>query len=233
MFMIERVGILAIASLVTVTAVAAVGGQRGDGRDRDDRRWGSEVMPRAGACFFQDVNFRGQYFCVEANEDLRDLPHDLRDRVSSVRVIGRVGAVVFKDDKFKGRSGHFWTDVRDLRKQGWNDQISSIRVTEIAATWDSGRFPSWGRASLPREGACFYRDVDFKGDYFCVPRGGSYTEVPSGFGDTISSIRVVRASGVLIFDDRDFEGRVTSLTDSVNDLRRGKWNDRISSLRVF
>lgn len=232
MSMMPRVGMLTIASLVAVTVVAA-GGQRADRRDREDRRWGSEALPRAGACFFADVNFRGQYFCVEPDEDVRDLPRDMRERISSLRLIGQVGAVVFKDDKFKGRSGHFWTDVRDLRKQGWNDQISSIRVTEMAAAWDGGRFPAWGRASLPREGACFYRDADFNGDYFCVPRGGSYAEVPSGFGDKISSIRVVRASGVLIFGDRDFDGRVAPLTSSVKDLRGSDWNDRISSLRVF
>jgi hypothetical protein len=142
-------------------------------------------MPRAGACFFEDVSFRGQYFCVGADEDLRNLPRSMRDRISSLRVIGNVGAIVFKDDKFRGRSGHFWTGVRDLRKQGWNDQISSIRVTATATAWDGERFPAWGRASLPREGACFYRDIDFKGDYFCVPRGGSYQEVPSEFNDQI------------------------------------------------
>jgi hypothetical protein len=48
---------------------------------------------------------------------------------------------VFRDEKFKGPSGHFLTDVRDLRKQGWNDQISSIRVTKTAVAWDGGRFP--------------------------------------------------------------------------------------------
>ena len=233
MSMMQRVGMLAVASLVTVTVVAAAAGQRGDRRDRADKRWGSAAMPRAGACFFEDVNFRGQYFCVEANEDLRSIPRDMRDRISSLRVVGHVGAVVFKDDKFKGRSGHFWTDVRDFRKQGWNDQISSIRVTEMAEAWDGGRFPAWGWASLPREGACFYRDVDFKGDYFCVPRGGSYPEVPRDFSDRISSIRLVNASGVLIFGDHDFDGRVTPLTSSVADLRRGVWSDRISSLRVF
>lgn len=48
----------------------------------------------------------------------------------------------------------------------------------------------------------------FKGDYFCVPRGGSYAEVPSEFNDKISSVRLIRASGVLVFADREFEGRV-------------------------
>jgi hypothetical protein len=230
MFITKRAGILSVAVLLTVAGAGVAAGQR---RDRGEKRWGSEATPRAGACFFQDSNFRGQYFCVDANDDLGKLPREMRDRISSVRVIGNVGVVVFRDEKFRGASAHFLTDVRDLGKQGWNDQISSIRVTTTASAWDGGRFPAWGRERTPQEGACFYRDIDFKGDYFCVPRGGSYAAMPPEFNDAISSIRVIRAGGVLIFGDRDFEGRAAPLTSSVADLRRGVWNDRISSIRVF
>lgn len=72
---------------------------------------------------------------------------------------------------------------------------------------------------MPREGACFYRDAGFKGDYFCVPRGASDPTVPPDFNDRISSVRVIRAGGVLIFGDRDFDGRVARLTSNVADLR--------------
>lgn len=116
----KRVGVLTIASLLTMTVVGAAAGQRGDRRNRGEKRWGSEEMPRAGVCLFEDSNFRGQYFCVDANDDLGKLPRSMRDRISSLRVIGNVGAVVFKDDKFKGKSGRFLSDVRDLRRQGWN-----------------------------------------------------------------------------------------------------------------
>lgn len=235
MFSMKCAGVVVLASVLSSAAVAAEGGQRGNRNDRGraEKRWGSEDMPRAGVCLFENSNFRGQYFCVESDEDLARMPRDMRDRISSMRVLGNVGVIVFRDEKFKGPSGRFLTDVRDLRKQGWNDQISSIRVTETESAWDGGRFPAWGRASVPREGACFYRDVGFKGDYFCVPRGGSYTEVPSDFNDRISSIRLIRASGVLVFGDRDFEGRVAPLTSNIADLRRSVWNDRISSFRVF
>jgi len=222
--------IFATASLLTMTLVGAADGQRDD---RNQKRWGADAMPRAGACFFEDVNFRRRYFCVQAGDDLRKLPKDMRDTISSVRVIGHVGALVFRDEKFKGQSGRFLTDVPDLRRHGWNDQISSIRVTHETTTWDSGRLPRWGREALPREGACFHRDVGFKGDYFCVPRGASYAMVPSGFNDQISSVRVIRSAGVMIFRDRDFEGQVARLTSDVADLRGGVWNDRISSIRVF
>ncbi|MGE5243577.1 MAG: peptidase inhibitor family I36 protein [Betaproteobacteria bacterium] len=227
---VKRARILATASLLTIAVLGGGAGERDDG---GQKRWGSEAMPRVGACFFEDSNFRGRYFCVDSNDDLGRLPRDMLDKISSLRVIGDVGVVVYRDEKFKGPFGRFLTDVRDLGKQGWNDRISSIRVTRTASAWDAGRLPAWGRESLPGEGACFYRDVDFKGDYFCMPRGASYALVPPEFNDQISSIRVIHAGGVLIFGDRDFDGRVARLTSDVADLRRGAWNDRISSIRVF
>jgi hypothetical protein len=86
---------------------------------------------------------------------------------------------------------------------------------------------------MPSDGACFYRDVDFRGDYFCLPRGASYAMVPAGFNDQISSIRVISAGGVLISVDRDFGGGTARVTSDVPDLRRGVWNDKVSWIRVY
>ena len=94
------------------------------------------------------------------------------------------------------------------------------------------RGPAWGRHEVPREGACFYR-IEFRGDYFCVPRGRGYAMVPPGFNDQISSIRIFRAGGVMIFENREYGGRNARVTSDVRDLRRGVWNDKISSIRVF
>jgi len=226
----KHVVIFAAASLLTITVAGVAAGQRDN---RGQKRWGAEATPSVGVCFYEDVRFRGRYFCIQANEDLRKLPKDMRDRISSLRVIGHAGALVFRDEKFKGQSGRFLTDVPDLRRQGWNDQISSIRVTKEASAWDVGRLPRWGRESLPRQGACFYQDVGFKGDYFCVPRGASYATLPPGFNDRITSVRVIRSAGVMIFRDRDFDGQVARLTSDVKDLRGGVWNDTISSIRIF
>jgi len=197
------------------------------------RRWGNEPMPRAGVCFFSDTNFRGRYFCVGPRDDMPELPRGTNDRISSLRVIGNLEVMVFRDVRFRGPEGRFFTDVRDLRREGWNDEISSIRVVNRSVAWDRDRLPVWGRAGMPREGACFYRNVDFDGDYFCAPRGASFATLPPGFEDQISSIRLVRAAGVLVFRDRDFDGRLARVTSDVADLRRGVWNDRIESIRVF
>ena len=211
-------------------------------------RWGRERMPQNGACFFEDRNFGGRYFCVRPGEDLRNLPNGMSDRISSVRLLGASSVTVFKDNGMRGRSARFSRDVSDLRRDGWNDQISSIVVAGFGyggngrgrdggyrddngnRGWDSAA-PVWGRQPYPREGACFFEDANYRGDYFCIPRGGSYTSLPRDFNDRISSVRVF-GGGVRIYRDRDFHGRSTEIRRDVSNLR-GDWRDEISSVRVF
>jgi hypothetical protein len=209
-------------------------------------RWGQGDLPRAGACFYQDANFHGQYFCVRPGENLDRVPGGINDKITSIRVFGNTEVVVFKDVRFRGPSARFATDVRNLQREGWNDLISSLRIGN--SSWgrdrgdsrdrrdrrDSGerneRNPVWGNDNMPREGACFFREPEFRGDRFCVPRGGSYALLPAGFNDHISSVRIQR-SMVLIFEDKDYDGRNLRLTESVPNLGRD-WSHRLSSLRV-
>jgi hypothetical protein len=193
-------------------------------------RWGSAPVPRAGVCFYQDIEFRGQYFCARPGESFTAVPPGTNDKISSIRVFGNAEATVFKDVRFRGPSARFDTDVRDLRRQGWNDLISSARVTP-ASMGGGMRPPNWGNEPLPKEGACFFKDANFRGQYFCVPRGGSYELVPRGFNDQISSVRVLRST-VMVFENRDFGGRGTRLTRDVPNLR-GEMGNGISSIRVF
>jgi hypothetical protein len=199
-------------------------------------RWGQDELPRAGACFYQDSNFRGMYFCVRQGESLDRVPGGINDKISSIRLLGNVDVVVFKDSRFRGQSARFSSDVRNLQREGWNDLISSMRVGN--SSWAGGRgdggggprLPVWGNDNMPREGACFYSEPEFRGQRFCVPRGGSYSSLPPGFNDRISSIRVQRAT-VVIFEDKDYDGRNVRLTSSVANLGR-TWSNRLSSLRV-
>jgi len=215
-------------------------------------------MPEAGACFYENNNYGGRYFCVRPGEDLRSMPRGMGDRISSIRLLGASEVTVFRDNDMRGRSTRFTGDVNDLRRSGWNDQISSIvvggggffgngrdrgrddrgrddrgrddRGREYRG-WNPNSGPVWGREVEPREGACFYEDAGFRGQYFCVPRGGTYASLPRGFNDRISSIRVFGAN-VRIYRDRDFRGRSTEIRRDAGNLR-GNWRDTISSIRVF
>ena len=208
-------------------------------------RWGRARMPEAGACFFKDIDFRGEYFCVTHGEQLRSMPSGMGDKISSIRLLGAGEVIVFKDSNMRGRSARFSRDVTDLRRGGWNDQISSIDVIAGGGGYQGDRGhgggggvgvgvggPVWGRnEAMPRAGACFYEDANFHGQYFCVQRGSTYASLPRGFNDRISSVRVFGAR-VEIFKDRDFHGKSSEFHGDVHNLK-GNWKDDVSSIRVF
>ena len=218
-------------------------------------RWGRERLPNQGACFYEDINFGGEYFCVRQGDRITSIPSGMGDKISSIRVLGNAEVTVFRDSNMRGRSVRLINDARDLRGEGFNDQISSVDVSvgrDYSAygnnngngrgrargrnaqndRWNDNNTPTWGRnQAVPREGACFYEDANFRGEYFCVPRGATYTSLPSGFNDRISSVRVIGAE-VRIFQDRNFRGRSQEIRTSVRDLR-GNWRDNVSSIRVF
>src|SRR5687767_1760525 len=208
-------------------------------------RWGRDRVPNQGACFYEDRNFSGDYFCVRQGERLPSLPSGLDDKISSVRVLGNAEVTVFRDSNLSGRSARLITDARDLKSEGWNDQISSLDVrvgrdysdyggygerarprargrNPNEGAWGGNRTPAWGRnEQLPREGACFYEDANYRGEYFCVPRGATYTALPRGFNDRISSVRVFGAD-VRIFQNPNFGGRSQAIRTDVSNLR-GNW----------
>ena len=114
------------------------------------QRWGRDGFPRDGVCFFKNPNFEGEYFCVRSGENLGSMPSGMNDRISSLRVFGRAEVTVFKDVRFEGRSSRFESDIPNLRNEGWNDLISSIRVRSSSGGGFGnnrpGR-PSFGRPS--------------------------------------------------------------------------------------
>ena len=168
----KRCVVLAMMSLL---GAAVVGVNSVSAAEQGRMQWGAEPMPQAGVCFFNNTNFGGQYFCVRAGDDLARLPEGMNDKISSFRVIGTIELMVFKDDEFGGASGRFMTDVRDLRREGWSDRISSLRVSNAPTAWDRGRAPMWGREDMPAEGACFYQDVNFGGEYTSACRAARAT----------------------------------------------------------
>jgi hypothetical protein len=90
--------------------------------------WGRSTVPRSGACFYKEPNFRGDYFCAGAGENVNAVPDDMNDKISSIKIFGGAEVILFRDIRFTGRSSRFDTDVRNLKDVGWNDLISSMRV---------------------------------------------------------------------------------------------------------
>jgi hypothetical protein len=111
----RMVTLLAGAALLAATPVAA-------------QHWGRERRPHAGACFYEDADYRGDYFCVRLGDGYPSLPDGMNDRISSIQVFGGEVAI-FQDHHFHGQSRRIDRDVRNLKSEGWNDRISSLRVS--------------------------------------------------------------------------------------------------------
>lgn len=102
--------------------------------------------------------------------------------------------------------------------------------------WSSGRGGRPGRR--PRSGACFFKNVNFRGDYFCRERGAHIPQVP--LDDEISSIQIYGRMSVTIYKDPNFSGPQATTRQSIPDLHQWRmpnnpnlnWDNRISSVRL-
>ncbi len=194
--------------------------------------WGRPRVPSAGACFYEDVDFGGRYFCSRAGEVSASVPAGTNDRISSIRLFGDSDVIVFQHVDFRGASRRFDSNVRDLRRSGWNDRISSYRIERRGYSGGDDDRPQWGRPQVPQSGACFYKDINFRGDYFCAPRGAQVRQVPRGTNDKISSVRLFGGATVTVYRDINFDGQSSRFVDDMRDLRSVGWNDLISSFRI-
>lgn len=100
--------------------------------------------PEAGACFYLDAKFRGDYFCMKEGERLPVPPPGFNDSISSIRVFGGVRVRVFNDGNFGNISLVIDRDVSNLQGipladnpfKNWNDRISSIVVFRDHDDWE-------------------------------------------------------------------------------------------------
>lgn len=80
--------------------------------------------------------------------------------------------------------------------------------------------------------ACFFADVNYSGASFCVSGAQRIDNlIPSGWNDTISSVRIEGPIVVSLYRDTGFEGGSLRLRSSNADLRDLRdWNDQASSI---
>jgi hypothetical protein len=143
----SRVILLAGTMLACATVAAA-------------QTWAGGDIPRDGACFYRDVDYRGPYFCLGGNDELESLPNGVSDNVSSIRLFGRAEVRAFKDSRFGGESVYLRSDARDLRVGDWNDTISSVQVRRSGGGRAGGGPPfGGGPANVEQIVRRAYQDV--------------------------------------------------------------------------
>lgn len=215
------------------------------------------IYGNASVTVYQDQNLRGdsERFTSDV-QDLRqvrkdnDSSHSWNNRISSIRVDSGRG---WGNGNGNGNRG--WNrgnNNRDDDNRGWNRDNHDRDDSD--GRWNRGNngnndwgrsgpnrpnYPTWGRGPQPNRGACFYRDRDFRGDYFCMRAGEEYSSLPS-MRDDISSVRVFGGARVQVFEDSDFRGSTARFGNDLSDLRSRQvrddrehtWNNRISSIQV-
>ena len=137
-----------------------------------------------------------------------------------------------------------------VQGRSWGFDARGIWVQNgCRAQFQLGQYgsPAWGNPGPghrpprpPGAGACFYKDAHYSGDYFCMRRGDQYNNLPPGFNDSISSIKVFGGAQVDFYSDSNFRNRHQNTRRDVPNLRNmpiretpnAHWNDRISSIQV-
>jgi hypothetical protein len=102
----------------------------------------------------------------------------------------------------------------------------------VAASAPAAFAQRWGHERAPHDGACFYRDADFHGEYFCIAAGEMVGSMASDMNDQISSIRIFGRTEVNVYRDRNLTGRSARFDRDVVNLKNQNWNDTISSIQV-
>jgi len=139
---------------------------------------------------------------------------------------------------------------RCVRGETWGNDSTGIWVDkgcrarfEIRPRRDDG--PAWwnsgsghGGRGGPGNGACFYKNANFTGDYFCSARGSNIPQVR--LDDEITSIQIYGRARVTFYKDPNFSGPQATTDRSIPDLHRWRmpnnpnlnWDNRISSARI-
>jgi len=145
--------------------------------------------------------------------------------------------------------------ARCIRGETWGNDANGIWVDrgcrdrfQVNPRRDEGGPPWWnsGRGDHQRghqhgrsgSGACFYKNVNFTGDYFCSDRGSNIPQVK--LDDEITSIQIFGRATVTIYKDPNFSGPQATTDQSIPDLHRWQmpnnpnlnWDNRISSARI-
>jgi hypothetical protein len=140
-------------------------------------------------------------------------------------------------------------DGRCVRGETWGNDSKGIWVDkgckarfEVKPGRDDG--PEWwhsgsqGPSNRPHSGACFFKNVNFTGEYFCSERGANIRQVR--LDDEISSIQILGRATVTFYKDPNFSGPQATTDRSISDLHHWRmpnnpnlnWDNRISSARI-
>jgi hypothetical protein len=217
----------------TISSYGNRGGRHGDRDDRDNR--GSGYNQQSIKCESNDGrrNYCGNYNPGQVRFD--------RQISGSACIEGRTWGVdrqgLWVD---RGCRAYFTVRGGGYGSGGYNgggNNNGGWWNPEPGDTWPPRG--TWHGGNWNSGGACFYRERNYGGSFFCLRRGEQRDSL-GGYGDAISSVRTFGGARVTLYDDRNFSGARESLGRDVYDLHQlsvqqkpgHTWNDRVSSVQV-
>lgn len=202
-------------------------------------------MKKLGTCFLLAAFFLCFFSVVKTNaQDRREQTltcESRHNRYQSCAISDPQSEVVMVEEFGRARCvrGETWgNDANGI----WVDRGCRARF-QVNPRRDNG--PSWWHSRQGRQrrgqsgsGACFYKNTNFTGEYFCRAQGSNIPQVP--LDDEITSIQVYGSATVTIFKDPNFSGAEATTNQSIADLHQWRmpnnpnlnWDNRISSARI-
>lgn len=172
-------------------------------------------MGGVGITVFADPNFRGKSSTFR--QDVRDLePLRLNDKISSLRVGPGEQWEVCEHSNYRGRCVVVSGNEPDLRRNSWNNLISSMRRVRGGGP---PRPPSQGNPYI-----VLFERTNYRGN------PTNYSRPVSNLNRSAQSVTIGRGVWELC-EGRNFTGRCVTLDTSAPDLGSYNLRNRVSSAR--
>ena len=140
------------------------------------------------------------------------------DKISSLKIPRGWIVTVYENNNFDGASRVF-THTVDCVPQGWNDRISSMRVSRLSNYYTNNP-------------VVVYRDCNYRSESQSFGEGW-YRDYELGVGnDKISSLKIPYGWTVTVYQDDNYKGASITYNNDI-DCLPPEWNDKISSMHVM
>lgn len=182
-------------------------------------RWGQPTTPESGACFYRQPNFGGSYFCAASGENIESMSRGMTGQISSIRRFGAADVTIFQNSRYAGRWTRLGGDVMNLKGEGWNDRLSSIRVGRSHGRNRAGSGSGYGVQDSDRQNGSGLGRIETTAwrEDLAVPGNGRYNRAGASADATVR-----RLYQEVLQRDVDPQG----LTDFRNHMMNDGWSEQ-------
>ncbi|MDA2118510.1 beta/gamma crystallin domain-containing protein [Bacillus cereus] len=187
------------------------------------------LPPKLENRFFEHINGVGRSFVVYSGEFNEYVGDYFNDKISSISIAPRTVVLSFEHRGYQGEFNILINRFNDpqlinIHKNDWNDRVSSIKTYRLCF---QGAWTNW-----------FYEHINGTGKHYALLSNQTQSYVGSEWNDKISSISVGPHSLILLYEHRDFQGRVKYFENFGNtpiliNIHKGWSNDQVSSIQTF